>query len=320
MGELTNEQFAGDELVVKLGKLEENITVLKNQRNEFNQLTKDSLGLRNEINEEIHQFLEKAKEFTVKRDDLNTQVKQLKLQRKELYEGLQINKKALEEIVEKEKLLEKGDIQKKRRSMSNLSSKIDKLEWNLQTSVLKPEEEREMIQILEKLSENLNRLAEEVHITTHQTELWRKISSSQKQINQLHSQIVDYAKESQIYHNLMNQQFQQVNALRKKANDYHKDFLKNKKKADNYHKDFLKDFLKNKKKADNYHKDFLSKVTEKNELKKQLKEAQNDHRKKIRERIKSNIQESVDKAFKKYENGENLSLEEFRLLVENGII
>lgn len=302
MGELTNEQFAGDELVVKLGRLEENITVLKNQRNEFNQLTKDSLGLRNEINEEIHQFLEKAKEFTVKRDDLNTQVKQLKLQRKELYEGLQVNKKALEEIVEKEKLLEKGDVQKKRRSMSNLSSKIDKLEWDLQTSVLKPEEEKEMIQILEKLSENLNRLAEEVHITTHQTELWRKISSSQKQINQLHSQIVDNAKESQIYHNLMNQQFQQVNALRKKANDYHKDFLKNKKKADNYHKDFL------------------SKVTEKNELKKQLKEAQNDHRKKIRERIKSNIQESVDKAFKKYENGKNLSLEEFRLLVENGLI
>ena len=78
--------------------------------------------------------------------------------------------------------------------------------------------------------------------------------------------------------------------------------------------------MKNKKKADNYHKDFLSKVTEKNELKKQLKEAQNDHRKKIRERIKSNIQKSVDKAFKKYENGENLSLDEFRLLVENGMI
>ncbi|MCG3255229.1 MAG: hypothetical protein KAU62_04010 [Candidatus Heimdallarchaeota archaeon] len=302
MGELTNEQFAGDDLVVKLSKLEENITVLKNQRNEFNQLTKDSLGLRNEINEEIHQLLEKAKEYTVKRDDLNTQVKQLKLKQKELFEGLHVNKEALEEIVEKEKLLDKGDIQKKRRSMSNLSSKIDKLEWDLQTSVLKPEEEKEMIQILEKLSESLNRLAEEVHITTHQTELWKKISSSQKQINKLHSQIVDYAKESQIYHNLMNQHFQQVNALRKKANDYHKDFLNNKKKADNYHKDFL------------------SKVTEKNELKKQLKEAQNEHRKKIRERIKSNIQESVDKAFEKYENGENLSLDEFRLLVENGMI
>ena len=302
MGELTDEQFASDDLVVKLGKLEENITVFKNQRNEFNQLTKDSLGLRNEINEEIHQLLEKAKGFTVKRDDLNTQVKQLKLKRKELYDGLQVNKKALEEIVEKEKLLEKGDIQKKRRSMSNLSSKIDKIEWDLQTSVLKPEEEKEMIQILEKLSENLNRLAEEVHITTHQTELWKKISSSQKQINQLHSQIVDYAKESQICHNIMNQHFQQVNALRKKANNYHKDFLNNKKKADNYHKEFL------------------SKITEKNELKKQLKEAQNEHRKKIRDRIKSNIQKSVDKAFKKYENGENLSLDEFRLLVENGLI
>lgn len=302
MGERTKEDFAGEDLVVKLGRLEEKINVLKKQRNEFNQFTKDSLSSRNELNKEIHELLEKAKEFTSKRDELNTQVKQLKKKRKELQESLQVDKKALEEIVEKEQSLDKSDIRKKRRSMSTLNAKIESLEWKLQTSVLQPEEEKEMIQILEKLSDNLNKLAEEVHITTHQTELWRKISSSQKQINQLHTQIVDFAKESQIYHNLMNQHFHQINALRKKANDYHKEFLSNKKKADSFHKDFL------------------AKVTEKNELRKLLKEAQTAHRKKIKDRIKSNIEESVNIAFKKYENGENLSLDEFRLLVENGLI
>ncbi len=302
MGDKSKELFAGENLVVKLGKLEESINRLKNQRNEHNQFTKDSLSSRNEVNKEIHELLEKAKEFTSKRDDLNTQVKQLKKKRKELQEGLKSDKKTLEDIVKKEQSLDKSDIRKKRRSMSTLNAKIDGLEWKLQTSVLKPEEEKEMIQILEKLSDNLNQIAEEVHITTHQTELWKKISSSQKQINQLHIQIVDSAKESQIYHNLMNQHFHQINALRKKATEYHKEFLSNKKKADNFHKEFL------------------AKVTEKNELKKLLKKAQNEHRQKIKDRIKSSIEESVNQAFKKYEDGENLSLDEFRLLVENGLI
>ena len=228
MGDKTDDHFAGEDLVVKLGKLEETINHLKKQRNDFNQSTKDSLSSRNEINKEIHELLEKAKEFTSKRDELNTQVKQLKKKRKELQESLQTDKKSLDEIVEKEQALDKSDIRKKRKQMLNLSGKIDSLEWKLQTSVLKPDEEKEMIQILEKLSDNLNRLAEEVHITTHQTELWKKISASQRQINQLHTQIVDSAKESQIYHNLMNQHFHQINALRKRANDFHKEFLNNK--------------------------------------------------------------------------------------------
>ena len=302
MSNAIEDQDETENLVVTLGKLEEDINKLRDIRNEYNQRTKEVLTQRNEINKEIQDLLEKAKDFMQKRDELNQQVKEKKQKRKELQELLQKDKKILEEIVESEETVDKGSIRKKRSIMTDLSKKIDRIEWELQTSVLESDQEKEMIQHLEKLSDQVNKLAEEVHITTRQTELWKKISSAQKEINILHVQIVDFAKESQIYHNLMNQHFQKVNSLRKLANEHHKKFIEHKKAADTHHKEFL------------------SRVTEKNELKKQLKNAQQEHRKKIRERIKSSIEEGVKKAFDKYQAGENLSLEEFRLLVENGMI
>jgi uncharacterized coiled-coil DUF342 family protein len=159
-----------------------------------------------------------------------------------------------------------------------------------------------MVQQLEKLSDQLNTIAEEVHITTQQTQLWREISSVQKQLNFLHVQIIDSAKESQIYHNLMNQNFYKVNSLRKQANDFHKQFLESKKKADSFHRDFL------------------AKVSEKNELRDKLKEYKQRIRKQIQETKQANLEESTKKAYEKYEKGENLTLDEFRLLVEKGMI
>ncbi|MEE9411183.1 MAG: hypothetical protein V3V41_09675 [Candidatus Heimdallarchaeota archaeon] len=228
-----------EEIIVRLSKLEEQISILRNNRNECNQLTKDSISKRNEINEQINDLLAKAKEYMIKRDEFNNQVKLFKKKRKDLQENLKQNKTLLDELVEKEPSVNQFDLRKRRRTMSNLNEKIDKLEWELQTSVLSSDKEKEIIQHLEKLSNQLNKAAEKVHITSQQTQLWKEISSSQKQINSLHTQIIDMAKESQIYHNLMNQNFHKVNSLRKNANNHHKKFINYKKAADNFHRDFL---------------------------------------------------------------------------------
>ena len=296
------DQENSEDMIVRLSKLEEAINSLRDNRNEYNQLTKDALSRRNEINEQINELLAKAKDYMAKRDERNNQVKILKKKRKDLQESLQKNKAILDELVEKEPEVNQGDMRRKRRKMGALNRQIDKLEWELQTSVLTPEKEKEIIKILESLSDQINKIAEEVHITTQQTQLWKDISASQKQINSLHIQIIDMAKESQIYHNIMNQNFQEVNALRKSANNHHKKFLDNKKQADNYHRDFL------------------AKVTEKNELRNKFKETQQKMRKQMEKRLRDNLEESTKKAFEKYKNGENLSMEEFRLLVEKGLI
>ena len=296
------DQDSNEQMIVRLSKLEEEINSLRDSRNQFNQYTKDSLSQRNEINEQINELLAKAKDYMAKRDERNNQVKSLKKKRKGLQEGLQKNKAILDEMVEKEPAVNQGDMRRKRRKMGTLNGQIDKLEWELQTSVLNPEKEKEIIKILENLSDQINKIAEEVHITSQQTQLWKDISSSQKQINNLHIQIIDMAKESQIYHNIMNQNFQEVNALRKSANNHHKKFLDHKKQADNFHRDFL------------------SKVSEKNELRTKFKQAQQKVRKQMEKKLRDNLEENTKKAFEKYEKGENLSMEEFRLLVEKGLI
>jgi uncharacterized coiled-coil DUF342 family protein len=301
--EATSEGYRRNEdLVVRLGKLEEEINFLKNKRDEHNQLTKEALTKRNEFNEQINEDLARAKDYTTKRDDLNAQVKQLKHRRKELQEKVKENKKVLEEVVEKDQTSNKDTIRRKRGSMRGLNEKINKIEWDLQTSVLTPEKEKEMVQLLEKLSDQLNRIAEEVHITSQQTQMWKEISAARREINVLHIQIIDAAKESQIYHNLMNQSYHQINGLRKQANDHHKEFLSFKKQSDTFHRDFL------------------SKVAEKNELKGELREIKQKIRASINEKKQANLEENTKKAYDKYERGENLSLEEFRLLVEKGMI
>ena len=40
----------------------------------------------------------------------------------------------------------------------------------------------------------------------------------------------------------------------------------------------------------------------------------------MQEKVRLNLEENTKKAFEKYQNGENLTLEEFRLLVEKGMI
>ncbi len=291
-----------EEIVVNLGRLEETISHLRKKRDEHNTLTKKALAQRNEINLEMNELLVKAKEHMTKRDELNTQVKESKEKRKKLQEDLQGKKALLEELTEKEGDVKEGDIRKKKRLMKNLTQEVEKLEWNLQTRVLSAEEEKSMIQELEKLSERINKLAADVHVTTSQNQVWREISSIQKQINYLHVKIIDSAKESQIFHNLMNQFFQQVNVLRKRANDFHKEFLDNKRSADGHHKEFL------------------SKVSDKSELRKELKEIQKKVRKNMQDKIRNNLEENAKKAYEKYERGDNLSMEEFRLLVEKGMI
>ena len=100
----------------------------------------------------------------------------------------------------------------------------------------------------------------------------------------------------------MNQHYHQVNTLRR------------------LEKEHQKNFLENKRIADNFHRDFLSKVSEKNELRNLLKDFKQKIRKQMRDKIKTDIEESTQKAYEKYEKGDNLSMEEFRLLVEKGLI
>ncbi len=302
MDEPTVEQNNIEEIAVELSKLQEKIQILKKERDDNNTLTKEALTKRNEINQGISHHLKTAKEYVSKRDETNTQVKELKDTREKAQETLKESRMELSSLSESNEKMGESELRKNRKQMHRLNDQIKKLEWYLQTQILSTNKEKEIIQQLESLSEQFNGIATKVNLSTKETQLWQVINSSQKKLHGLNQQIINAAKESQIYHNLGSQSFQQVNKLRKDANDWHNKFLVTKKKADHFHRDFL------------------SKVRLRHELRQQMKNIQKQIRKERRDQIQSNLEVNVQKAFSKYEAGENLSLSEFRLLVEKGLL
>jgi len=302
MDEPTVEQNNIEEIAVELSKLQEEIQILKKERDNNNTQTKEALTKRNEINQEISNHVKIAKNYISKRDETNTQVKELKDTRKKVQETLKESRMELSSLSESDEKMGEGELRKNRKQMHRLNDQIKRLEWNLQTQILSINKEKEIIQQLESLSEQFNRIAKKVNLSTKETLLWQVINSSQKKLHGLNQQIINAAKESQIYHNLGSQSFQQVNKHRKDANDWHSKFLVTKKKADHFHRDFL------------------SKVRLRHELRQKMKNIQKQIRKERKDQIQSSLEVNVQKAFSKYEAGENLSLSEFRLLVEKGLL
>ncbi len=289
--------------VVKLSSIEDKIKRLQFLRNEENRLMKSSIKLRNEYNKKVSEYLKRAKEFEEKRNSLNSEVQKLKDKRAKFQEELIEKKNMLDNLIKDESsLVNKKSFNKQNYRIQKINKEIQKIEWKLQTSILKPEEERELIQMAEKLSENLNSLTSTIKLSKQQNTLWKEVSKLRKEINHLHNAIIELAKESQMYHKAMNESYAKVNEARKKANSYHKEFIQHKKQGDSYHRELL------------------SLYPEKNRIKEKLGKIKRVMREKQRQETMRNLEENVKEALNKYKNGVNLSLDEFRLLVERGLI
>ncbi|MHA1302377.1 MAG: coiled-coil protein [Candidatus Heimdallarchaeaceae archaeon] len=302
MIEESNDKLELDDFIVKLGRLEDQIKQLQFKRNEHNSLMKSSIKARNDYNRQVSTYLKKAKEYEEKRNKLNEEVQNLKEKRKELQQILSVKKKDLDHLIETESSVNKRNLNKQRYKMKTINEQIQKIEWNLQTQILNPEKEKELIQQAEKLSSQLNAIMETIKLSKQQAKLWKEVSTIQKEINQIHTAIIEMAKESQVFHKLMNQHYAKVNETRKIANKYHKDFIRHKKEGDIFHRELL------------------AKYSEKNKIKEKLGKLKRIVREKHKKELQKNLEKNVKEAFKKYQNGVNLTLDEFRLLVDRGLI
>jgi len=292
-----------DAYVVELGSIEDRIKKLREKRNYANRKMKESMQLRNEHNLQVAKYLNAAKEYEEKRNKLNEEVKSLKIKRKELQKILLEKKKELYQLMDEDTSANRYQLHKLKKKIEDINKKIQKIEWDIQTkSNLDAEEEKMLIQRAEKLSGQLNKLMVSIQLSKKQSELWKEISKVQKEVNQIHNAIVEMAKESQVFHKLMNQNYAKVNESRKLANKYHKSFLSYKKEGDEIHKELL------------------SIYSDRNKIKEKLSKLKKSFRERHKQALRQNLEKNVQEAFAKYEKGSNLTLDEFRLLVDRGLI
>ena len=116
--------------------------------------------------------------------------------------------------------------------------------------------------------------------------------------NELRSQ----ARESRFHHKTMIQAFKNADILRKQADELHAQFLDSKEQANSIHNEYL-----------NYIREISHLRQEINKNKQKFRAQQDAQR-------REKIEEKTEDARKKFEEGRKLSFEEFRTLIDKGLI
>ncbi|MHA1409996.1 MAG: coiled-coil protein [Candidatus Odinarchaeia archaeon] len=287
----------GEDLIPTLEELKTQATELKNERDKYNELAKKYIKERDIRNNEIARLLNEAKNKKEKRDKVNNEVANLKAKKIEIEAKIREYQQLKAELENKLK-----EINAPRIPLHALKNRIKDLEWKLQTSVLKLDEENRIIKTIAELEEKLAVKKEEEKIKNQLLECKTQLTANRIILRDLKKAIITAAKNSQNEHISMGDIYKQVDEIRKEADEYHQKFLENKAKADEYHNKYVVIRKEMRKIISQIHK---------------MKEAEKKSRQKS---IEVKLDKMAQAAQEKLKSGEKLSFDEFQILMEKGLI
>ncbi|MEA2070655.1 MAG: hypothetical protein U9O98_05125 [Asgard group archaeon] len=288
-----------DQIVVKLSDLEKQASEYRAKRDKLNAKAREKADKRDELNKKMAELITEVKEHQKLRDEKNEKVQEFKKKREAVRKKLAEAKKEVEKIKEKEQLepLPKPDVPERvlRRNLKNL-------EWKIQTEILPKDEEDHLVQEIANLQEQLEEAEALKAKRQERNARFSTYEGLKAEMNHFHRAVIRTAKASQKHHHKMTELFSKIDEIRKEADQFHKEFIKTKKEADAAHKKFI-EIIKKKEK----HQKKLQNIRQ---------EARVQHYKEVKETIEA----QAEKALEKYKEGKKLSLEEFSMLVERGLV
>ena len=222
-----------DDLEVKIDALYEAVKQLQIERDELNDSARKLREKRDQRNAEVRELVDKANEYRALRDKLNAQIKDHKRMRNEATHAAKLTR---------EKMAEMGiDVKKlpRVRPEEEIKEEIQRIDWQIQTSVISIPKERKLVEKAEKLRKELEQ-SRELRKTLRQAGDRRiEIDALRISSSKLHSKILGLSKESQQNHQKMIEILGQVKVKRKEADSYHHQMLDVINKADLKHTEFL---------------------------------------------------------------------------------
>jgi uncharacterized coiled-coil DUF342 family protein len=279
----------------KIEELTQKLSALKNQKDKLNVEAEEWAEKRDKLNTQFKNLRVEILGLKNERDKLNKEVKELKRQRDEaktqFHEKIEEMGKVNQEI--------KALIKKKpSKSLQTLQNEFERIEWKIQTTPLSLEEERELV-------DQVRQLETQINIYKKLNQLNQKIIGSKAELNALktkskmfHEKLTETAQKSQQIHTKMLEKINDSKKLKEEADSLHKTFLQTLEKVRPIHKEILE----------------IS-----NQIKELREEAQKEEEKE-KKKIEEALREKLEKqAREKLERGEKLTWEEFQLLAEKGM-
>ncbi len=292
--------------LLKISNIEANARDIKQQRAELNRKVTTIANKRNQLNEQVKEIIVSAKEEREKRDQCNQLISEIKEKKtillKEL-EGFNEQIKRLEEQLDQSQ--EKSSEQKRRPNIPTrrIRKQIQDLEWKLQTtSNIAINEEREIVDQINRLEQRFREARESDVISRDLKAIYNRTRVLRGKLRGLDRDLRTKAHESRIHHKAMIQAFKNADVFRKQADDLHSQFLEAKKQANLIHNEYL------------------THIREINKTRQFINKNKQKYRQKQDEERREKLKVKTEDAKKKFDQGRKLSFEEFRTLINKGLI
>ena len=285
-----------ESLEQRIGKLNQELAPLKEERNRLNLEAKKWAEKRNAIHKQIKDIRTKAADLKEKRDNINEKVQELKnlrdqakTKRKEKHAQILKLKEQLGSLTER----------KPSQTMRNIRRDIEKLEWQIQTTSLPVKEENQLINQVRQLEAQLS-----VHKQIEKSKeelmtLRTEEKALETEAKTYHAKLSELAEQSQKFHEEMLENLNKARSLKVEADSAHQKYVEIKQQAQNLHQKCV---------------ELLDKIKT---FEKELHETEE---KKQTKRQHELLKELEEKALEKLKRGEKLTWEEFKILAEKGKI
>jgi uncharacterized coiled-coil DUF342 family protein len=280
------------------------VKVLREKRDEYNEKTKTLIQEHKQIDEDLKLNRERAAEYKEKRDELNAQVKEFKEKRNEAYDKIKAFNEELKELRKKEqeqKKKESSSSGRKTPSLRKIKSKIRILEQKIITDNLEIKEENEIINQIQELEQIKTEIEGKSGSSTDIKKKLKEISSTRSTVNQLNNDIQELSEESQNFHVLMMEFYRENDSKRKELDKIRMDLRETKVIADEYH---------------NKYRDLSKQQRNRPRSKIYSNRSGKDGTKRLKKKIQ---EETLTEALKKKKDGKKLNIFEARALFESAL-
>ena len=218
-----------EELKEKRKDLSAKGEIRRRSRDKLNKKTREAADARDHFNRLVRTNLNRTRELREKRNRTNEMVREAK-QARDMYNKEYRKLQKLITITQKEMMPQKGN------SFRNLRRDLNKLEHRQQTQVLKPGEEKDIIENIKKIADEIREREEEFEKNEKTRELVAKCREARKRAEEEHNNVEKYANEAQKNHEEMIQLYEETKKYQKEADKKQKEFVKSKVAADEEHK------------------------------------------------------------------------------------
>src|SRR3990170_2033472 len=121
-------------------------------------------------------------------------------------------------------------------SLKELKREIDMLEFKQQTEVMTPPKERELVDNISKLTEELKRKKKQLEGSGELKSLLENAQTLRDEAAVYHNKVKEFADAAQQYHDKMIVVFKEADKIRAESDVAHKDFVKAQEAADEQHR------------------------------------------------------------------------------------